>query len=56
MEHNYKKRNNFEYLSHKILPINKKFFLNKKFSIFNEWNKNDDTDPNEFIAMKKMNK
>ena len=48
------KKNDVEYFRHKILPINKNFFLNKKFSIFNEWSKNDDTDLHEFIAMKKI--
>ena len=53
---NNNRKNNVEYFSHKILPINKKFFLNKKFSVFNEWSKDDDTDLNEFVAMKKIKK
>jgi len=50
------KNKKIEYFSHKILPLSKKFFFQRNFSIFNEWSKNDDTDEQEFVALKKIKK
>ena len=41
---------------HKMLPLNKNYFLKKHFIIFNRWCKNDDTHDQEYIAFQKRAK
>lgn len=48
--------NKLKFFNHAMLPLSKKFFLNKKFKIYNQWSKKDDTDQQEFIAVKKFKK
>ena len=50
----HRKFKKIRYFDHAMLPIKKNFFLNRGFNIYNQWAKNDDTDINEFIAVKEI--